>query len=237
MVEVNLFHFRDRNTFLNLSHPLAKIFTLLLLSSLLAQAHLLRLLLIFGLFCSVAISLRIPLGQYRRELRFFLIMGIIIGLAQYLNTHHLKDTLRVTLRFATVVLMGILFTDTTAPDDLSRAIGSTLEPIPKIPGYRIGATIELTLATIPLLFDVAHQVFEARKARNESIWRRPVRRIVSYISAVFTLLLEKAEDLEIALKARNYNPDAKRDTIAFSYRDLILVSFTISFALFCFLFT
>ena len=237
MVEINLFHFRDRNTFLNLTHPLTKIFVLLLSSSLLAQAHLLRVLLMVSLFSLVALSLQIPFSRYRRELRFFFIMGSIMALTHYLNTRQLQAPLVAVLRFSSIVLMGIIFADTTAPDDLSRAIGTVLSPIPKISGYRIGATLELTLSTIPLILDIAHQVSEARKARNESPWRRPVRRIVSYTSAVFTLLLERAEDIEAALTARNFNPDAKRDTVGWNYRDGILSVLAIGFTTLLFLFT
>jgi len=164
-------------------------------------------------------------------------MGSIIGLAHYLSSRQLQAPLVATLRFASIVLMGIIFADTTAPDDLSRAIGTFLSPIPQLNGYRIGATLELTLSTIPLIFDVVHLVSEARKARNESVWRHPVRRIVSYSSTVFTLLLERAEEMEAALTARNFNPNAKRDTFTFSYRDSLLMVFVICFTVLGFLLT
>ena len=86
--------------------------------------------------------------------------------------------------------------------------------------------MELTLSTIPLLFDVASQVSQARKARGESVWRHPVRRIVSYGSTVFTLLLQRAEELESALRSRNFDPDALRDGIPFNRCDVILLSLT-----------
>jgi len=47
---------------------------------------------------------------------------------------------------------------------------------------------------------------------------------VSFGTSVFTLLLERAEDLEAALRSRNFNADAKRDTMPLGYRDGILVA-------------
>lgn len=224
MVELNLFHFRDRKTFLNRTHPLAKTVALLIFSTLMARSDLGRIVAILVVFCLVAVSIRIPLGSYRRELRFFMVMATIIGVARAIGAESWQDPATAVLRFAAIVLMGLLFADTTAPDDISRAIGSLLAPLPGIHGYRIGATLELTLSTIPLLFDVAFQVSQARQARCESSWHHPVRRIVSYGTAVFTLLLERAEDLEAALRSRNFNADAKRDTMPLGYRDSILVA-------------
>ena len=237
MVEVNLFHFRDRKTFLNLTHPLTKTVSLLIFSTLMARSGLSRIVIILLLFCLMALAIRIPVGRYRRELRFFFIMGAVIGIARSFGAETWQEPTTAVLRFASIIIMGVLFADTTAPDDISRAVGRILAPIPGVKGYRIGATMELTLSTIPLLFDVAFQISQARKARCESTWHHPLRRIVSFGTSVFTLLLERAEDLEAALKARNFNADAKRDTMSFGLRDTILTIASVSIATVLFLFT
>ncbi|MDD3942006.1 MAG: energy-coupling factor transporter transmembrane component T [Sphaerochaetaceae bacterium] len=226
MVEVSLFHFRDRDTLLNRSHPLTKIACLLACSTFIARSGALRALLCLILFATLALIIRLPIRSYRRELRFFFVMGTLMAVASALHFRSWEMPTAIVARFAAIVLMGLLFSDTTAPDDLARAIGHALEPIFPKRGYRAGATLELTLSTIPLLFDVASQVSQARKARGESVWRHPVRRIVSYGSTVFTLLLQRAEELESALRSRNFDPDALRDGIPFNRCDVILLSLT-----------
>lgn len=222
MAEVTLFHFRDRDTMLNRSHPLTKIICMLAFSTTLASPHLPRSTAMLVILVIIAAVIRLPFTRYGKELQFFLIMGSIMGMARALGATSWTEPVTVILRFASIVIMGLVFADTTAPDDLSRSIGHMLEPILHARGYRIGVTLELTLATVPLLLDVASEVSDARKARGESVWRHPIGRIVSYGSTVFTLLLQRAEELEAALRARSFNPDAPRDGLGFSTDDVML---------------
>ena len=228
MAEVTLFHFRDRDTLLNRLHPLTKVTIMLALSTALAQSEMPRALFLLSFLVVCALLIRLPFGNYRRELRFFLIMGTVMALARSLHAEHWTEVFAVVSRFAAIVLMGLIFADTTAPDDLARAIGGAMEPIFHGRGYRMGATLELTLSTVPFLFDVAFQVSQARKARGESAWHHPIRRIVSYGTTVFDLLLQRAQELESALRARNFSPDRKRSSIRFGRIDLLTVVITLA---------
>ena len=227
MVEVRLFHYHEGDTFLHRMHPLSKIVILLVLSFFLTGSSLVRTVVVAVVLSGVACTIRLPITGYGRELRFFFVMAMIIGSARAMGGASLVDVLEAVLGFATIVVMGILFADSTAPDDVARAVGALLSHIPKVPGYRIGATIELTLATIPLLFDAAWQISIARRARGESVWHHPMRRIVAYTSTVFALLLERAEILEAALQSRLYDPDAKRAGKRFGMIDMFSVGSTI----------
>ena len=223
MVEVTLFHYRDRNTFLNRANPLTKIACTLVLSTIMIQAGFLAILVQTVFLLIVAAAIQLPVRQYRRELRFFVGMGSIIAVSQYLSQKDPLVALVATIRFFDIVLLGAIFADTTAPDDLARSLGDLLARIPKVRGQRIAATIELTLNTIPMLFDVSNQVRDARICRLEPLWRHPIHRIVSYGSAVSTLLLEKAEDLAAALESRAYDVDAKRDTLPLKSYDAVVL--------------
>lgn len=61
MVELNLFHYHQRDTFLNKAHPIAKLIALFLLSSLLLQGSLLRVLILLILLVVVALVITLPL--------------------------------------------------------------------------------------------------------------------------------------------------------------------------------
>ena len=224
MAEVMLFHFRDRRTFLNQTNPLIKILLTLLFSYTLVHGNLATVLVIFAMLAISSAIIRLPIGSFRRELRFFLLMGTIIAVSQLLSTHNTLTTLTAVIRFLDIVLMGMIFADTTAPDDLSRSLGALLSHLPWVHGGRIAATLELTLTTIPLLFDASAQIHEARLARLENPWHHPIRRILSYASAVFTLLLERAEDLGMALDARSFDVDAKRETPPLRAHDAVVAA-------------
>ena len=222
MAEMNLFHYTERNTFLHRTNPLTKIFTLLLLSIGLARSPLVAVCILFLLNLVVAWVTALPFHRYRREIRFFLVMGLLIFAARSLQAPDWIDPVTALVRFATIVLMGMIFADSSAPDDIARSIGSALSRIPGVRGYRTGATIELTIATIPLLFNVASEVSQARKARCDRPVRHPVRSIVSYTAAVFELLLDRSQQVESALKARQFDPDRERGGLGYSWRDPVL---------------
>lgn len=220
MVEVRLFHYTDRGTYLHRAHPITKLFALFIFSLIISGTSLPGVLSLLILFSLVSWTIRFPISRYTRELRFFLFMALIIGTARAVGGSKIETVVLVMLRFVIIVQMGMLFTDTSAPDDIARAIGSMLSRLPSVPGYRIGATIELTLASIPMLFDVALEVSQARKARGENRRKHPLRRIVSYGTSVFELMLDRAQQMEAALTARGYREDAVRSHLSWSLVDL-----------------
>lgn len=233
MVEGVVFHFRDRATFLNLSNPLTKLVCLLGCSILLVGATLSRTLFLGGILLAVALVIRLPFRNYFRETLFFLFMAAFIAVTEWLATRQTASTVAASLRFLAIVLAGMILADTTAPDDLSRSLGWVLNKIPMVNGYKVAASIELTLAIIPLIFDVATELRIARNARLERSWRRPIKFLISYCSAMFSLLLDRMEDLSTALDARAYDPSAPRKAPRPTYRDILLVLGTVIVVLAC----
>lgn len=223
MVEGVVFHFRDRNTFLNKSNPVTKLVSLLCCSILLVGASLPRTLVMGGLLLAVALALRLPFRRYIRETLFFLFMAAFIAITEWWATKSPEATAAASLRFLAIVLAGMLLADTTAPDDLSRTLGALLDKIPFLNGYKLAAGIELTLAIIPLIFDVATELHMARQARQDRPWRHPIAYLVSYCSTMFSLLMDRMEDLSVALDSRGYDPSAPRQAQSFTYRDAVLL--------------
>ena len=228
MVELNLFHYSDRGTFLHRVNPITKIGALLLFSLLISIISFTGFVLFLLSFLVLLWVIALPILQYRREFRFFLMMGTIIGCVRALQGNGWEDPFSAVVRFASIICMGIIFADTSAPDDISRAVGHTLSYIPRVHGNRIGTTIELTISTIPLLFDISMEVYVSRKARGEQAWKHPVRYIVSYTSTIFEHMLDRAQILERALTARYFNPDADRGHFGYTWRDLIVVMVSIA---------
>ncbi len=234
MAEGLIFHYREQKAFLNRCNPLTKLLSILAILILLAGASFAVTIAILAPLILLCITQRLPLRRYGKELRFFLVMTALIGITEYIATGLPLPSITACLRFLAIILSGMLLADSTAPDDLSRSLGSVLDKIPCIDGWAVASSIELTLSMIPLIFDVTEQITIARKARMEKS-RHPIRSITSVTVSIFSLLLDRAEELTWALQARAFDPSRKRRTLPYTKSDLYLaavVALGLSFVVF-----
>ncbi|MGH0054323.1 MAG: energy-coupling factor transporter transmembrane component T family protein [Sphaerochaetaceae bacterium] len=214
MAEALIFHYRKQERFLNHCNPITKFLSIILICLALLSTSLWGTLIIFISLGVATCFQRIPLTQYRRELRFFSILLILITGTEYFSSNDWVDTCSAFFQFSAIILCGILIADSTAPDDLARSLGSLLNQIPFLNGWRIASSIELTLSLLPMIFDASLEATTARKARLEHR-RNPYQTIISLSTSVFLLLLDKAEDLSLALEARNFDPDKPRTRLPY----------------------
>ncbi|MDD4301285.1 MAG: energy-coupling factor transporter transmembrane component T [Sphaerochaeta sp.] len=221
MAEALIFHYRKQERFLNHCNPMTKFLSVIVLCLALIYISLWGILIIFSALLIAGISQRLPLRQYQRELRFFLVLLALITIMEYVSSNDWLRTASAFFRFSTIILSGILIADSTAPDDLARSLGSLLDKVPFINGWRIASSIELTLSLLPMIFDASLEANTARKARLE-IRRNPYRTIIGLSTSIFLLLLDKAEDLSLALEARNYDPDMPRTRLRYGRTDILL---------------
>ena len=226
MAEALIFHYREQHTLLCRANPVIKFLAVLILCLLLIKASLAGVLLITLVLLIGAGMQRLPITHYKRELRFFALLMILILVTEYLAQQDILQAITAALRFFCIILCGMLIADATAPDDLARALGSLLDRIPFVHGAVVASTIELTLSILPLIFDASLEVVTARKARLERR-RNPYTAITSLASAIFSLLLDKAQELSLALEARNFDPARKRPALPYSISDLILFILTL----------
>jgi len=221
MAEALIFHYREQKAFLNRCNPLTKLLGILAILIPLARASFAVTVALLIPMVLLAIDQHLPLRRYGKELRFFLVMTALIGITEYVATRLLLPSFTACLRFLTIILCGMLLSDSTAPDDLARSLGSLLDRLPLVDGWAIASAIELTLSMIPLIFDVTEQVTTARKARMEKN-RHPIKNITAVAASIFSLLLDRSEELTWALEARSFNPSRKRRTLPYTKADLYL---------------
>ncbi|HKL59117.1 MAG TPA: energy-coupling factor transporter transmembrane component T [Sphaerochaeta sp.] len=221
MAEGLIFHYREQKAFLNRCNPLTKLLSILILLIPLAKASLPVTLALLTPLIVLTVTQRLPLYRYGKELRFFFVMIILIGITEYLATRLALHSITACLRFLAIILAGMLLADSTAPDDLARSLGSVLDKIPFVNGWAVASSIELTLSMVPLIFDVTDQVTTARKARMEKN-RHPIKNISSVSASIFSLLLDRSEELTCALEARAFDPSRKRKTLPYTKDDLWL---------------
>lgn len=223
MAEALIFHYRHQGRLLNRANPLIKFLAVIGICITLFSLTLNGLLLI-AVALSLAMALqRLPILRYRRELRYFAVILILILITEYLAFRSIPLSLIAALRFLAIIQCGLLLTDCTAADDLARSIGSTLNRIPKVNGWAIASTIELTLSLLPMVFDASLEVVTARKARLERR-RNPVKTIFDTATSIFSLILDKAEDLSLALQGRHFDPSKERRRLPYSLVDLVVAT-------------
>ena len=166
---------------------------------------------------------RIPFMKYRKELTLFFILTVMIVLFRWIGEFTLYQALLAGGRFLVIVLAGLLLTDTTAPEDMTLAIHWILKPIPGIRAAEIATKFSLTISFIPLIFDATQEIREARRSRLENPRRHPLRRLISFGTQVFDLILQKTEEISLALESRLFNPEILHGELRFSRLDLLLI--------------
>jgi len=218
---MNIFHYRDVDTSIHHLSPITKILITLLISSLILKSSIFFTSLICISLFILLIIVRVPLKNYAKEGIYFFFLLLIISVSHYLSTENIVSTIQITLAFCSMIMMSVILLDTTAFNDIASTIGYFLSLFSSKLGYRIATTIELTLHMIPLFFDAASDLRLARKARGQRINRHVISQVAEYVSALFSITFIKVERLELALKARMFNPDNKRDYIKIHRKDLI----------------
>ncbi len=231
MAEALIFHYRVQNTLLCRANPVTKVAAVIAVCLVILTLSLPGLLAVSSALVLTTFIQKLPLRRYVRELNYFAFLLVLIIITEYVATHSYQAATSAFLRFVCIILCGLLIADSTSPDDLARSLGSILERIPFVRGWEAASAIELTLSILPMIFDAAQQAVTARKARLQ---RRsnPLSSLVSLISSIFSLLLDKAEDLSLALEARHFNPGRARPKMPYTRADLLLSSLVLMLLLF-----
>ena len=168
-----IFAYREGHTFLHRANPVLKIVFLLGLS-----------------FCPwwvtlpiaavLAIITALPVRSFLKQLVFFIVIGLLILLS---------NGPEAILGFLAVVLLGLVFADTTAPEDLARSLQPVL-------GRRFSLIVALTLTMVPLCLETMEETRLARKSRGE----RTI--CAGWITSAVSALLDRCDELSLALRCR-----------------------------------
>jgi len=222
MAETLIFHYRQKNTFLHRCNPITKVFSVIILCLVLIRVSFLGVVSLSLLLFLGAMLQKLPLRQYKRELRFFIFMLCLIFITEYLAKASLQEAFSAFFRFFSIILLGLLISDSTEPDELARSLSNILDKIPFVDGAVVASSIELTLSLLPMIFDASLQVHTARQSRLEKK-RNTFVVITSLSSSIFDLLLDKAQNLSDALEARLFDPSRKRKRLHYGAVDVYLL--------------
>lgn len=219
MEDVMIFTTRMRDSFLCKINPLTKLIFLLALSVSISFASNTVVFILSFAILVLAILNKLPFKDLYKGTTFFFILAILIFITElsfgYINA------LAQALKFLTIVLASLIFTDTTTPNDTARSISSFLYPILKERANTFGFIIELTLSMIPNILETSKKILDARKCRGERMLLHPIRMLTGFSITLFTNLFEHISSYADGLESRLYTNLVRRKERPYSYHDLI----------------
>lgn len=201
-----IFHTRDLDRWIDRCHPLSKLALLLVYCiavNIASPVYALVLSLALAAACTVR---RIPLAQYVHDGPVFAVLAVFIMVSELLQGSGILISTVETLRFAMSLLASLAFIDCTSIDDLASALGRLLHPVLGRHACSFASAVQLTLSMIPMIFDTAMNISQARKARGASFLRHPVRSTGELTVSLVSQLLDGVADRADALIARSYDP-------------------------------
>jgi len=219
MAELTLFSYRSGHSGLHRIDVRFKILGLLFISMVSLNVRVLSLTILSSLLIILIVDCRLQFKSFLREIRYFLILMLIILIAHALSTkgtmvfqlyflsismHGLYEGALICWRLFLVVLVGLLFVSTTRPSEIKAAIEWFLNPIPFVSGKRLATMLSLVMRFIPVILDQARETAAAQKARCVENRKNPVYRLIRLGIPRISRTFERADKLAVAMEARCY---------------------------------
>ena len=190
--------------------------------------------------------LRLPLKSICSELRYFLVLLVLVFVARALTTpgdplitarwvsisrEGVLAGAVVVWRMALVVLLGLAFTATTSPSRIKAAVQWMLKPVPLIPRARIATMMALLLRLIPLIFTQLSETMDAQRARGIENRKNPFYRMTKFSIPFLRRSFETADRLSLAMEARCYSDQRTDPQLNASRRDIAVLSAAVAFCI------
>ncbi len=195
---------------------------LLIVTATLLQPKISWLTLHSGILLGLLILSRLPLRQFLRDFRTWILFLFILFLFQIFFTSGppvpffpwlpiSEDGLYLGIftfwRLGLILSYAVLFTAVTRPRELRDALIWFLKPIPFLPERRIGLMVSLTLRFFSLILDQAEEVHLANKARLGDRNKNPFRRAKFLGLPLLRRSFSQVEEITLALAARGFRDD------------------------------
>ncbi len=184
----------------------------------------------------IIIRARLPLFSGLKEIRYLLILLLLIFVARVLATDGIPlidlDYITVSMqgiyngilvcwRLALIVMLGFAFISTTPPATIKAAVQWFLKPVPLVPEKKVAVMMGLILRFVPVIFNQAGATATALKARAIENRKNPLYRLTKFGFPLMRRIFERADDLVIALEARAFTEHRTDFELTASKRDWI----------------
>jgi biotin transport system permease protein len=236
MAELTSFGYSAGDSLLHRIDTRFKIISIILLSLVNLNVNFGGLGLLTILLLGVIIYARLPLASGFKELRYFLILLILIFITRVLSTDGIEvinlkyftisrqgitNGILVCWRLALIVILGFAFISTTPPSAIKAAVQWFLKPVPFIPEKKVAVMMGLILRFIPVILDQARETAEAQKARAVENRKNPVYRLTKFGFPLIRRTFERADDLVVAMEARAFSEHRTDPELNADQRDWI----------------
>ena len=208
MAELLIFHYQKGESTLHKTDVLLKLAGMLCFSILLLPVSLFRLSVLVPVILTAHSLSSIRIRSYMKEGGFFIIMGAVIFVFNFLSSGSIITGVLRAFRFFMILWMALLFTFTTDPMAVSSGIYRLIKPVHFIPARRFSTILGLSLTMLPLILDQIREIREAMLSRCGMSRRTPLRNIIRLGLPLIDGILVKAEDLSDAMESRLFTEDA-----------------------------
>ncbi len=219
MAEITVFHFQAGNTLIYRLNTKLKLLLLLIYSFSIYQLSLKGVLFLSAfIFIAVSGTLTKPAGLIRQMKGFIFILILIVAASMtsvtgdplftglpFPTREGLLSGMLAGWRFVMIIILGLIFTTTTRPNQIHAAVGEILKPFPLVNESAIAARMSLTIMFIPILMDMLNEIREARKARYIEGSRNPVKNISTITVPLISGVILRAGETSMAMESRLYS--------------------------------
>ena len=147
----------------------------------------------------------------------------------------MQERLLYTVRLALLIVFAALLTLTTVPVAMTDGLERLLAPLRrfKLPVHEFAFMMTLALRFIPILIQEGERVKNAQLSRGASLegpLMRRIRNMIPMLLPLFISAIRRADDLAIAMAARNYTGGEGRTSysqLALCRADYITVTLSI----------
>ncbi len=213
MADLNAFAYTPGHSSLHGMDPRFKLACLLVMSLAMVQCGAWTLLGLFALAGLGAAAGRVPLLSMLASVRFFFVLLLFIilvrGLAAPgpgLSPDGLIQGAVISGRLLVILIASAVFVATTRAGSVFSAVRWFLKPVPFVSEVQVAMMLSLMVRFVPVLLDEVGKVVEAQKARGLELRKNPVRRMVLIVPPLLDRVFCRAQDLALALTARNFGP-------------------------------
>ena len=239
MAELTSFSYSAGDSLLHRMDARFKIACIILLSIVVLNADLRELGLLTIILLGVILRARLPLASGLREMRYFLMLLLLIFAARVLSTggtpfidlkyltlsrQGIYSGVLVCWRLALIVILGFAFISATPPSAIKAAVQWFLKPVPLVPEKKVAVMMGLILRFVPVILNQAAETSAALKARAVENRKNPVYRLTKFGFPMMRRTFERADDLVVALEARAFTENRTDPELTAGRRDWIALT-------------
>lgn len=219
MAELTVFSFQPGTSLVHKLDVRFKILFLILISLTSLHGGFAGLGMLSCLLTTLIFHLRLPLKSALKELRFFLLLLLLIMVARMLTTPGTPlieiNSYAITRpgliigalicwRLVIIAFSGYLFVFTTRPSEIKAAVQWFFKPLGFIPGKRIATMMGLIARFVPVILNQAKETVEAQRARCVENRRNPLDRLIRIGIPLVRRTFAQADEMAVAMEARCY---------------------------------